>query len=139
MSILIKPSPSASGAARFSAISSRAGVTATATDHNMETASVRFKRLVTTSKHFVGTAVDHRGKPELLTVEVQEARERLLHAIPGSRRGGVRSDRWPYAHGCHRAILKGAGLISTSGWRSARSVAIKKTSRRISERQIIDR
>src|SRR5450756_2455156 len=82
VNILIKPSPSASGLGRFSAISSPAGAPATATDHNMETATVSFKQLATTSKHFARRLLTiGENRLELLMVEVQEERERLLHAI----------------------------------------------------------
>ena len=82
MSILIKPSASPSESVRFSAISSRAGVPATATDHNMETATVSFRQLAANSKQFVQRLLTiGENRLELLTVEVQEERERLLHAF----------------------------------------------------------
>ena len=82
MSIPIKPSPSASELVRFSAISSRAGVPATAIDHNMETATVSFRELAANSKQFARRLLTiGENRLELLTVEVQEERERLLHAI----------------------------------------------------------
>jgi uncharacterized membrane protein YqjE len=82
MSILIKPSPSASESVRFSAISSRAGAPATATGRNMETATGSFKQLAATSRRFAQRLLTiGENRLELLTVEVQEERERLLHAI----------------------------------------------------------
>ena len=82
MNIPIKPSPSASGSVRFSVISSRAGVPAKATDHNMETTTVSFKQLAATSKDCARRLLTiGENRLELFTVEVQEERDRLLHAI----------------------------------------------------------
>lgn len=48
----------------------------------METASVSFKQLAATSKHFARRLLTiGKNRLELLTVEVQEERERLLHAF----------------------------------------------------------
>jgi uncharacterized membrane protein YqjE len=48
----------------------------------METATVSFKQLATTSKDFVRRLLTiGENRLELLTVEVQEERERLLHAF----------------------------------------------------------
>ena len=82
MSILIKPSPSASESVRFSAFSSPAGVPATAADYNMETAAINFRQLAANSKQFARRLLTiGENRLELLTVEVQEERERLLHAF----------------------------------------------------------
>ena len=82
MSIPIKPSPSLSVSVRFSAISSLAGVPATATDHNMEPAIISFRQLAANSKQFARRLLTiGENRLELLTVEVQEERERLLHAF----------------------------------------------------------
>ena len=48
----------------------------------METASVRFKQLGATSKHIARRLLSiGENRLELLTLEVQEERERLLHAF----------------------------------------------------------
>src|SRR5476649_1421860 len=48
----------------------------------METATVSFRKLATTSKHFVRRlATIGENRLELLAVEVQEERERILHAF----------------------------------------------------------
>jgi uncharacterized membrane protein YqjE len=48
----------------------------------METGSVSFKQLAATSKHFARRLLTiGENRLELLTVEVQEERERLLHAF----------------------------------------------------------
>ncbi|MGD1087933.1 MAG: phage holin family protein [Verrucomicrobiota bacterium] len=48
----------------------------------MEESTVSFRRLATTSKHFARRLLTiGENRLELLTVEVQEERERLLHAI----------------------------------------------------------
>ena len=82
MSIPIKPSPSASGSGRSSAISSPAGAPATAIDSVMEESTVSFRQLAATSKQFARRLLTiGENRLELLTVEVQEERERLLHAF----------------------------------------------------------
>ena len=82
MNIPIKPSPSASVSGRSSVIFSRAGVPANATDYVMEESTVSFRQLATTSKHFARRLLTiGENRLELLTVEVQEERERLLHAF----------------------------------------------------------
>src|SRR5476651_634422 len=48
----------------------------------METATVSFRKLATTSKHFVRRlATIGENRLELLAVEVQEERERQMHAL----------------------------------------------------------
>jgi len=52
------------------------------TDHIMEESTVSFRQLATTSKHFARRLLTiGENRLELLTVEVQEERERLLHAF----------------------------------------------------------
>jgi uncharacterized membrane protein YqjE len=49
----------------------------------MEESTVSFSQLAATSKHFArGLLTIGENRLELLTVEVQEERERLLHAFP---------------------------------------------------------
>src|ERR1035437_6488052 len=82
VNILIKPLASLSVSACSSAISSRAGAPATAIDFVMEESTVSFRQLATTSKHFARRLLTiGENRLELLTVEVQEERERLLHAF----------------------------------------------------------
>src|ERR1035438_2183326 len=82
MSIPIKPLASPSVSGRSSASWSLAGAPATATGHNMETATGSFKQLATTSKLFARRLLTiGETRLELLTVEVQEERVRLLRAI----------------------------------------------------------
>src|SRR5579872_557047 len=77
--ILIKPSASPSGSARSSAILSPAGVPAMAIDPVMEPATGHLAQMATTSKHFARRLVTiGENRLELLIVEMQEERERLL-------------------------------------------------------------
>jgi uncharacterized membrane protein YqjE len=67
---------------QFSAISSRAGVPATATDVVMEPATHNFGQFGASSKHFARRLMTiGENRLELLMVELQEERERLLRAI----------------------------------------------------------
>jgi uncharacterized membrane protein YqjE len=53
-----------------------------ATDHAMEASTVSLRQLATTSKSFARRLLTiGENRLELLTVEVQEERERLLHAF----------------------------------------------------------
>ncbi len=82
MSILIKPSASPSGWGRSSAICSRAAAPARATDPTMEPPPSNAGQLVETSKRFARRLLTiGENRFELLMVEVQEERERLLRAI----------------------------------------------------------
>src|SRR5271157_707048 len=82
MSIRTRPSPSVSVSGRFSVTSSPAVVPATAIDLIMGEFTVSFRQLGTTSKHFARRlATIGENRLELLAVEVQEERERLLHAF----------------------------------------------------------
>jgi uncharacterized membrane protein YqjE len=61
---------------------SRAGALATAIDFVMEEFTVSFRQLAATSKTFARRLlIIGENRLELLTLEVQEGRERLLHAI----------------------------------------------------------
>ena len=81
-SIRIRPSASPSVSARSSAISWPAGVPATATDQEMENATTSLGQLAATSKTFTRRLLTiGENRLELLAVEVQEERERLLHAV----------------------------------------------------------
>src|SRR5690242_1646866 len=82
MSILIKPSASPSVSVRSSVISSPAGAPATAINPMMETANNGFGPIAAPSKHFARRLLRiGENRLELLMLEVQEERERLLHAI----------------------------------------------------------
>src|SRR5450631_915003 len=80
--IRIKPSPSASASGRSSVIWSHAAAPANAIDFIMEESTVSLGQLATTSKKFVRRlATIGENRLELLAVEVQEERERILHAF----------------------------------------------------------
>ena len=82
MSIPIKPSPSALGSARSSVISWPAAAPGTAINPVMGESTVSFTPLATASKQLAQRLLTiGENRLELLTVEVQEERERLLHAF----------------------------------------------------------
>ena len=83
VSILIKPSASPSGWAWSSAISSRAGAPGMAIDAMMEIGHRQLSgHIAASSKRFARRLLTiGENRLELLTVEVQEERERLLHAL----------------------------------------------------------
>jgi uncharacterized membrane protein YqjE len=67
---------------RSSVFWSLADALATAIDFVMEESTVGFRQLAATSKHFAWRLLTiGENRLELLTVEVQEERERLLHAF----------------------------------------------------------
>jgi len=67
---------------RSSVFWSRADALATAIDSVMEESTAGFRQLAATSKQFARRLLTiGENRIELLTVEVQEERERLLHAI----------------------------------------------------------
>jgi uncharacterized membrane protein YqjE len=67
---------------RSSVFWSLADALATAIDFVMEESTVGFRQLAATSKHFARRLLTiGENRLELLTVEVQEERERLLHAF----------------------------------------------------------
>src|ERR1035438_1109231 len=81
-SIPIKPSASPSVWGRSSAIWPRAAAAATATDPVMESSASSVGQLVETLKRFARRLlIIGENRFELLMVEVQEERERLLRAI----------------------------------------------------------
>ena len=82
MSIPIKPSPSHLVSAHSSAIWPPTGVPAAAADSAMEQATGNMGQLVDSSKRFARSLFTvGENRLELLMVEVQEERERLLHAM----------------------------------------------------------
>jgi hypothetical protein len=98
-------------------ISSPADVPATVIDFVVAASTVSLSQLATTSKRS-GRRLTIIGENqlELLTVEVQEERERFLHSFLLALRvavGGCWSARWHYAHGCQRRLV--LDLLTSGG------------------------